>query len=416
MPRNPTQANPTPIDFILILRGILALGVVIFHSHILVFGEVKPLYPLSIPWYGVPDGRFAVWCFFVLSGYLMGKGFYSGRYNCTLERIIALFKNRFLRIVPLYTVVCIASFLLHRLWFNRAEMKAHWVQLMTSLVTFTYNCATQPYDFNGPLWSISTEVQFYFWMPFWFLGLRWLMARFKQQAWGWAVFSLFLVLGTLLGYGIFTQEVTPFYRQANNPEVARSFSALIYVPLIANFWLFLGGMILNWLASSILNYQHRRSLLWVIGGLTLAGFLGSSYLYRYGFVSFEFKLFRLYAILMPLLSFPVVLLPILLNELKIQLPFKGVLSGLKPFLNTLQCFGHLSYGIYLWHFPLIVACQKLLPMSSYSQLSVGSYWVLLSSVSLSLTLVVSAITYRYIEQPIECLKKKLLANNLAVSP
>jgi peptidoglycan/LPS O-acetylase OafA/YrhL len=232
------------------------------------------------------------------------------------------------------------------------------------------------------------------------------MTRFNQQAWRWVVFSSFLVLGTVLAYSLFTQEITPFYRQVNNPQVAHSFSALIYMPLLSNFWLFLGGMSLNWLTASVLNTRYRKALLLAIGALALAGFVGSSYLYRYGFVSFEFKLFRLYAILMPLLAFPVVLLPILLNDLQIPLSQKGLFTWLKPFINTLESFGHLSYGIYLWHFPLIIAVLKLMPIQNTAHLSVASYWVVLSSVSLILTLVVSAITYRYIEQPIERIKKK----------
>ena len=54
--------------------------------------------PLSFsPWCGV-------WMFFTLSGYLMGKGFVTGRHSVDREGLKKFYRNRVLRILPIYFI------------------------------------------------------------------------------------------------------------------------------------------------------------------------------------------------------------------------------------------------------------------------------------------------------------------------
>jgi peptidoglycan/LPS O-acetylase OafA/YrhL len=78
--------HPAPqnrLDPLLVLRGLACLMVTIIHCNpprnsILFHG-------LDLSWLCFSNGLVAVWIFFCLSGYLMGKAFYTGRYRLTRQ-------------------------------------------------------------------------------------------------------------------------------------------------------------------------------------------------------------------------------------------------------------------------------------------------------------------------------------------
>ncbi len=66
--------SPKTVDLSLILRGLFASAVVFWHTIGAYHVDVIPA------WMNVP-GRVSVWVFFGLSGYVIGHGFFSGRYH-----------------------------------------------------------------------------------------------------------------------------------------------------------------------------------------------------------------------------------------------------------------------------------------------------------------------------------------------
>lgn len=405
-----------PIDFILILRGLLACAVVIFHVHIFIFGEIKPITPLTVPWFLIPSGRFTVWCFFLLSGYLMGKGFYSGRYQLTVENIQKFYVNRALRIVPLYTIVCIASLLIHGLYLNPSDIQAHWVQLIVKLITFQYNPLVERFLFNAPLWSIATEVQFYCWVPVWYMilntGYQHWQQKTKHSFPVWLLVLLIIGLGTILNMGLLQQEIRPLAKQLGAQQLAfETWHAVLYFPLLTNIWIFITGMFINYLPA-ITALKKPKWLILLLLLLSTVGFLGSSYLYRHGVVQFNWQLFQLYALVSPMFAFPIVWLAVLLNTMgctvvSLKFPFYRIF---KYVINGLESLGKLSYGIYLWHYPIAwLAVHKW--MSIDSTLFSGNtlnYWWATTLLSLSLSVILSQITFYLIEHPLEVRKHKTM--------
>ena len=145
------------------------------------------------------SGIAGVWLFFVHSGYLMGKGFYCNRYALNVPGVFAYLRSRALRILPLYYFSLIACLPLsgHRLmpWQDGVTM---WDFILFRIPLNNY---------NGPLWSISTEVQFYAIVPLLFL----LFAELRN----WRVIigiilGLFVING-YLRYCILNQQ--PAYRE-----------------------------------------------------------------------------------------------------------------------------------------------------------------------------------------------------------
>lgn len=72
--------------------------------------------------------------------------------------------------------------------------------------------------------------------------------------------------------------------------------------------------------------------------------------------------------------------------------------GLAPHLDArpLRWVGERSYGIYLWHWPLLLLAQAVFGEWASS----GTGWLTTGLCVLALTLVLSQLSYRYVEQPV----------------
>ncbi|MBF2067552.1 MAG: acyltransferase family protein [Calothrix sp. C42_A2020_038] len=73
------------IDALLVLRGIACLMVVVIHSapprNAIIYRNC------DFSWLTFSHGLVAVWVFFCLSGYLMGKVFYTQRYTFDIHGV-----------------------------------------------------------------------------------------------------------------------------------------------------------------------------------------------------------------------------------------------------------------------------------------------------------------------------------------
>src|SRR6188768_795784 len=88
------------LDTLLILRGLLALSVVVLH-----IGTLNTNAPAFI---NIP-GRTAVWMFFGISGYVIAHGFITKRYLLIRKDIKVFYINRFLRIYPLFLLLSLVT-------------------------------------------------------------------------------------------------------------------------------------------------------------------------------------------------------------------------------------------------------------------------------------------------------------------
>lgn len=91
----------------------------------------------------------------------MGKAFYTKRYTADVPGVINFWRNRLLRICPLYYFAVLISALFVYTDILKIE---NWGYLFR-IITFTYNHSLPPI-WNGAMWSLSTEVQFYILVPF----------------------------------------------------------------------------------------------------------------------------------------------------------------------------------------------------------------------------------------------------------
>jgi peptidoglycan/LPS O-acetylase OafA/YrhL len=126
------------------LRALAALSVLTSHVFLFKLGSSGDLHKLA------GAGRYGVWMFFALTGYLLFWPFVRGG-EIDLRRYAL---NRVLRILPLYYVVVVVLLVLN----EHGGSTAQWCRF----ATFTQNYFTSTVGtVDVPIWSLVVEIQFY---------------------------------------------------------------------------------------------------------------------------------------------------------------------------------------------------------------------------------------------------------------
>ena len=179
-----------------------------------------------------------VWIFFLLSGYLIGKGFFSGRYGTDKKGVLQFYYKRWLKIgLPTYVAAALIS-----VFFCTEFVKSQPLVLLR-ILTFTYN-GIPGADGIGALWYISTLMQLYLLSPLAFaLGkavAKGLSPRKKALA-ACLLFTVLAALGAGFRTGMLRRE-SAWYEW-------------VYAPFWGNLDLYFCGFLLAFFAGK------RRSAL-----------------------------------------------------------------------------------------------------------------------------------------------------------
>lgn len=153
-----------------LLRVLATLFVFLLHGreHVSKVNEL----PAPLNWITYFPAWAGVWIFFLLSGYAIGCGFFTGRYPLRSEngkiKVSSFFRfywGRFIKIAPLYYLYCIMFEILSNNMFLWNDS-----QVLLKMLTFTFN-GTNGRIGLGHLWYVSTAMQLYLFMPFIYLVL-----------------------------------------------------------------------------------------------------------------------------------------------------------------------------------------------------------------------------------------------------
>lgn len=318
--------EPEKTDYLLILRGLAALGVLLGHS----FGIGRyslgvfisdsttsnfalidhPLSPLKyVLFILIPLlGTNYVLLFFVQSGYLMGKIFHDQRYHSSRASILAFYRNRFFRLAPL-------------LYFNLLIAACFFVSAQFSLkmvlgdVLFITNFTGR--GLNLVTWSLSHEMQYYLLAPLVF----WLFRSVRYATLFWLALGIFLsyrltrsgfldhfpyLYAFLVGYSINILLRLFSFEVRERTKIAAVLLCAVLIDLVYN-WLFLRGWI---------DQAEIAATLLSAGAVFVAECDGT-------------------------------------HEVSAAHP------GIARVLRFTMLTGTLSYGIYLWHYMVIVSRADL---------------------------------------------------------
>ena len=140
------------------LRGFAAISIVLYHVFYVSYKTLPNYSPYTI--LNLP-GWTCVWIFFIISGYLIGKGFINDRYKTDSWRdFFTFYIQRIIRILPIYFfVIIIDMFFINTgtyLDFSNQYLK----RALTLTLRYDYLTAM-----NGNLWFICTLLQLYLLAP-----------------------------------------------------------------------------------------------------------------------------------------------------------------------------------------------------------------------------------------------------------
>ena len=212
------------------------------------------------------------------------------------------------------------------------------------------------------LWSLAIEEQFYIAWPFVLLAMIWFLRSRSRMA-----------LATLLLAGASALTMGLVYAPGYDPTRVyegtdtRAFGLLIGCALAMVWPMRTVATTLRPSASRLLDVVGIAGLVGIVGLVAGTSTL-SSFLYPWGFLLLSFATAAVVAAVVNPCS------------------TLGSVLGWRP----LRWIGVRSYGIYLWHWPIVVL---LLPASSTFEPA----W---AALAVTLTFLISALSWRYVEEPI----------------
>lgn len=373
------------------LRALAVTLVVIFHIY--GFGAGSPnvdLFGISLrPWFGT--GHLGVQLFFVLSGFLlMLPWVQSHRAGLPPPRLRDYYRRRILRIVPAYYVhLLVFFFLLVPLVHSFAVLFSPLgvLSIFTHL-TFTHYLlphTSASFGINGSLWTLTIEAMFYLILPFvapWFLGRKAIvgLAVALLVASGWNHLSFHLL------YTLALQIAAATGIRIENPFVIKHFLALQFPGQVFYFAI---GMALANLAHLPVNHRIASLLSGKSGGASVFVLLAATFWLMW--LTSRINVWQsdwiyIWHILVALVFGLLVLVSSGDNSIATRL-LGAALPG---------SIGRISYGIYLWHLPVIFCVRAyLLPLLPEG---LSPFGVLLLT-CVPVTLLIAHASYRYVELP-----------------
>ena len=334
------------------LRGLAVLVVILFHS---------------LPSY-FPGGFIGVDVFFVISGFVITYKI-TGEIKDSRFSIVGFYSDRIKRLVPLYALVAYTTSVAAVFFLTPQELISFGKALLSAstFVSNLYYWRTLDYfeagQTSNPLlhtWSLSVEWQFYFLFPLAF-SLVYRHARGRL--------ILLMVIAIVLSATI------------SELALARHQSFSFYLLPTRMFELLIGAIIA--VAYSANGLPRNSSVMFqpIFSTLTL----------WIGLVGLAFQV-ATNAFGSPFPGVNAFVVAILSSAILIGLLSQNA-TGEKLFTNTLfKHLGFISYGLYLWHYPLL----ELTRLISFEGLSPSIFWIVYATALLA----VAELSGQLIERPI----------------
>jgi len=329
------------------LRGLAALSVVCFHVWLYRFPDPTHVRRRGVLDYVLSDFRHGLLLFFVLSGYLLYRGFARAALRGDgFVDVRQYLRRRVARVVPAYYLAMLGTFVL--LWgaggTPGVRLPAHQGDLVLFLF-FAQNYSSHTVlTFNPVTWTLCLEVLFYALLPvFGIAAYRWSRGLARRQA---------LALLGLLGLGLAWNAGV--FLLGGSLVAAKALPA--YLPYFA-----LGMLVALWVESGGAWLGRLATVALVLGGaLCVAG----NALWHSGGGASAVPLAG--ATLQDLLAgigFAALVAAVVAG--------RGVAASWTRF-RPLAALGLVSYGVYLWHLPLMLfgARLHLLPQAFVPRLIV----------------------------------------------
>lgn len=263
-----------------ILRFIAFMAIFLLHSKI--FIPVNWNENFKYAWLLYTPAWAGTWIFFILSGYGIGCGFYSGKYELSLKGIIRFYVKRIVSVLPIYYlfVVAISIFIVPEILVPSRE---HIVYLL-KLLLFDYQAEFYGTEF-GLAWYMTTLMRLYLVAPIGCLLINRLVKSKK---------AIYVSLLIIIAIGLAARCFMKYYISLTN---SGDWSSSVYTPFYFNIDLFFAGMLISCLrkyvrGGGVTGRFPRFASLFAMFMLIIVNsylyyvstYCGSNYLYLYMYI------------------------------------------------------------------------------------------------------------------------------------
>jgi peptidoglycan/LPS O-acetylase OafA/YrhL len=376
------------------IRAFSMLYILMTHSMVIFFRQVSPdtaSFIENTPWYlqWILMGDKAVDVFFMLSGFLIGSLLFEEQKNRNRINLKKFYIRRWLRLTPVYW-----CFLLIFTYFSVAGIHKSYV---AAYALYLNNFLDEAHRYIPWLWSLAVEEQFYLIFP---LLLSWFLSkRHNPLIW----LYLFLISSIIIRWGILYIHpeflVSGKTLLVGRPGLNEAYNQALYINLHTRFGPIIMGVILAYWAtyhrSALFGWLTAKNQLLLLA-TAIALFLGFLFLPVYKDIELPVWLYYLFHTAHRHVF-------ALIIGIIILLCLKPI--GLSKILNTafssrlLYPFAQLSYSMYLLHLPLLFIVWQLLHQQGFvNSLSIGNIF-LLASITLIPLVLLSLVSFIFIEQP-----------------
>ncbi len=345
-----------------LLRAFAALSVITYHVIELSAWKTFPSEGFfsffRYGWIGVD-------IFFVISGFVVAISYFNLSDRPSFMSLYI--KRRLARIVPLHylTMIVFITFIAPNIFLSTP---LEFIKNLGSHLVFIHNIFPSTHgSINGVNWSLATEMQFY--LLIFFLG-----GYIKKIRKTTLIFSTFLI--AIFYRFLIAHSVTDdsnislvFIKSTQLPGMLDEFGVGLLMAKLyfENPEIFKTNITLNFLIS--------------------IGLLAILYLFFNHFYFSLYQNFYCHIFFRSLLSIFLFFFIFSLNGLFLKFHENDFLSKL---FNPFIFLGKISYGLYLWHLPIILSLTKINSLNSVS----------IFFLTIGLTILFSAISYFYFELPI----------------
>jgi peptidoglycan/LPS O-acetylase OafA/YrhL len=354
------------------LRAIAVLTVIASHA--------------SVPF--LPGGFVGVDVFFVISGFLISQLLYREVERSGRVSIAGFYARRARRILPAATLVTVATIVASAIWLSAIDLvevvkDALWAVFFAANIHFAavgtdYFAAEEPPSPLQHYWSLSVEEQFYLVWPALLLVLV-LLARRRALPTRLVLGVLVVVTAASFVWSVVSTASDPLAAYFSTP--ARAFE------------LGLGALVALVASRAAAGWSRTVRGLVCSAGLLLILLACVAYDDQTAFPG--------WAAAVPVVGSALVLLAGAGGQAEQPLPVRAL--GVLP----MRTVGDWSYSLYLWHWPVLIIAERKLGHGL-------GFWRTLLCVAV--VFVLSAVTYRFVEQPFRSPRRFPTRRALALYP
>lgn len=349
-----------------LLRAIAIILVVLSHSKPILYNFISADYKV----YFLHLGLFGVEIFFVLSGFLIGSILINDILTKEFNRkaVYNFWIKRWFRTIPLYMFFLIFNFLLY-IYLSK-DIQIEYFQYFL----FLQNFSSSPLSFMPEAWSLAVEEWFYIITPIvFYIAIKFFAKSTNKEKTIFYTILLMLIVITLNRW---------YSIEINNLEFGQEIRKVVLLRLDALLY----GVLVAFLFIKYKDFFYKYQNLFFTFGLFIFLF------YYFGLV-FGMPLTK------TVKSFFFTFVDIGFAFILIKFYF---IKTEKKIFSVFSFIALISYSIYLSHLLIIDFVIKYFKMTT--QFEALYVFIIL----IVLIVLVSSITYRYIEKPFMKIRKKYL--------